>query len=300
MNNDVNILHHLGIISRDMEAAVLQYERLGFMFTQLTMPRISLQAGAEPEPIGAGNRCAIFKNNYLEMLGVVDPSRWASITREQRGPFDLDEPLQRYQGLHVLHLGADNLDLARSRLLRSGLHPSQIRPFQRLVDTPDGPRMMHARCLSFPPGSNPEALLQVAQHETPELVLQPRYMKHPNGATSITGVIVCVEDPDRVAEKYGLYSGRPVHRSGALRTIGLGQSRIIIVSPDHLDEILPGHAALAIPFLAGFIVSSDMENTRRALKERAIDFQVYGGRILVQAQDGCGSAVLFEADCTNE
>ncbi len=300
MNNDVNILHHLGIISRDMEAAVLRYERLGFMFTQLTMPRISLQAGKNPEPIGAGNRCAIFKNNYLEMLGVVDANRWASISREQRGPFDLDEPLQRYEGLHVLHLGADDLDLVRSRLQRNGLHPSEIRPFQRLVDTPDGPKMMHARSLSFPPGSNPEALLQIAQHETPELVLQPRYMEHPNGAISITEVIVCVESPDRVAEKYGLYSGRPIYRSGALQTIELGQSRIIIVSPDHLQEILPEHTAPVIPFLAGFTVSSDLEKAKGALKERAIDFQIYGGRILVHARDGYGAAVLFEHVNTNE
>jgi hypothetical protein len=300
MTNDVNILHHLGIISHDMEAAVLQYERLGFIFTPVTVPRIPLQAGANPEPIGVGNRCAIFRNNYLEMLGVVDANRWASITREQRGPFDLDQPLQRYEGLHVLHLGADDLEPVRSRLHRSGLHPSEIRPFQRLVDTPDGSRMMRARCLSFPPGSNPEALLQIAQHETPELVLQPRYMQHPNGAISITEVIVCVEDPDRVAEKYGLYSGRPVHRSGALRIVDLGQSRIVIVSPDHLQEILPEHAAPAIPFLAGFTLSSNLEKTKRALRERAIDFQIYGERILVRAQDGYGAAVFFEDVNTSE
>jgi hypothetical protein len=72
MHNDINVLHHLGIISRDMEAAVKQYERLGFVFTPLSVPRIPLHAGATPEPIGAGNRCAIFRNNYLEMLGVID------------------------------------------------------------------------------------------------------------------------------------------------------------------------------------------------------------------------------------
>jgi hypothetical protein len=204
MDKDINVLHHLGIISRNMEAAVQQYERLGFIFTPLSVPRIPLCMGAKPEPIGAGNRCAIFRKNYLEMLGVVDASLWASITREQRGPFDLDEPLQRYEGLHVLHLGADDLDLARRRLQESGLYPSDIWPFQRFVDTPDGPKMMRARTLSFPHGSNPEALLQIAQHETPELVLQPRYMQHPNGATSITEVIVCVQDPESVAEKYGL------------------------------------------------------------------------------------------------
>ncbi|MGC2658662.1 MAG: VOC family protein, partial [Bryobacteraceae bacterium] len=121
MNKDVNVLHHLGIISCDMDAAVSQYERLGFLFTPLTVPRIPLRAGADPEPIGAGNRCAIFRNNYLEILAVIDSSRWASITREQRGPFDLDEPLGRYEGLHVLHLGADDLDPVRRRLCESGL-----------------------------------------------------------------------------------------------------------------------------------------------------------------------------------
>ena len=294
MNNDINVLHHLGIISRDMEAAVKQYERLGFLFTPLTIPRIPIEPGGNPEPIGAGNRCAIFRNNYLEMLGVVDSNRWASITPEQRGPFDLDEPLQRYEGLHVLHLGTEDLNLVRSRLQKSGLHPSGIRPFQRLMDTPDGPKMMRARSLSFPHGSNPEALLQIAQHETPELVLQPRYMKHPNGAVSITGVIVCVQDPDRVAEKYGLYSGQPVHRSDTLRVIDLGKSRIIVVSPDHLREVLPEHTAPTIPFLAGFIVGSNLDITKRALKERGIDFLIHGRRILVSTSDGYGTAVLFE------
>lgn len=294
MNKGVNVLHHLGIVSSDMEAAVKQYERLGFLFTPLSVPRIPLHAGADPEPIGAGNRCAIFRNNYLEILGVIDSNRWASITRKQRGPFDLDEPLQRYEGLHVLHLGADDLDPVHRRLQESGLRPSDIRPFQRLVDTVEGPKMMRARALSFPPGSNPEALLQIAQHETPEIVLQPRYMQHPNGAHSITEVLVCVQDPESVAKKYGLYSGQPVSGSGALYFIELGQSRIIVVSPNHLPNLLPGHVAPTTPFLAGFTVSSDQETTKRVLKDRGVGFQNCCGRILVNARDGYGSAVLFE------
>jgi hypothetical protein len=300
VNNDINVLHHLGIISRNMEAAVKQYERLGFIFTPLTVPRIPLQPGGKPEPIGAGNRCAIFRNNYLEMLGVVDTARWASITPEQRGPFDLDEPLQRYEGLHVLHLGTTDLDSVYSRLQKSGLRPSEIRPFQRLVDSPDGPRMMRARSLSFPRGSSPEALLQIAQHETPELALQPRYMQHPNGAISITEVIVCVQGPESVARRYGLYSDRPVHKCEALHIIELELSRIVVLSPAHLQEMLPGHAVPIVPFLAGFTVSADVNITKQALKERAIDFQINGRRILVNAKDAYGAAVQFEDIHTND
>ncbi|HEY3937287.1 MAG TPA: VOC family protein [Bryobacteraceae bacterium] len=85
--NDVNVLHHVGIISRDMGAVIEQYQRLGFTFAPLTLPRIPLEAGAEPKPIGVGNRCAIFENNYLEILAVTDEARWGAVTREQRGPF---------------------------------------------------------------------------------------------------------------------------------------------------------------------------------------------------------------------
>jgi len=295
MKNDVNVLHHLGIISRNMEATVTQYERLGFVFAPLTIPRIPLQAGADPEPIGAGNRCAIFRNNYLEVLGIVDANRWSSITRQQRGPFDLDGPLQRYEGLHVLHLGTNDIHSVHDRLERSGLHPTEIRPFQRLVDTTDGPMMMKARSFSSPNGSNPEALLQVAQHETPELVLQPRYMNHPNGAVSITAVIVCVADPDAVAEKYGRYTNQSVERSGALRVVEFGCSRIIIVRPNELQAVLPGNVAPTIPFLAGFAVASNLDITERALREQEIDFRIHEGRILVNARDGYGAAVLFES-----
>lgn len=105
---------------------------------------------------------------------------------------------------------------------------------------------------------------------------------------------MCVQDPDSVAEKYGLYSGQPVYRSSGLYVIDLGLSQIIVVSPKHLADVLPGHTAPTIPFLAGFTVSSDLEITRRELKEREIDFQNCGDRILVNARDGYGAAVLFE------
>ena len=45
------------------------------------------------------------------------------------------------------------------------------------MDTPSGPQMMKAPAFSFPPPGNPEGRVQIAQHLTPELVLQPRFMR---------------------------------------------------------------------------------------------------------------------------
>src|ERR1700722_12017517 len=101
MSDHLDNFHHLGLISRDLDTAVRQYEKLGFAFTPSSEPRIPLTQGGAPESLGVANRCAIFRDNYLEMLGVVDAARWAAITPEQRGPYDIDRPLRRYAGMHV-------------------------------------------------------------------------------------------------------------------------------------------------------------------------------------------------------
>ena len=56
-------------------------------------------------------------------------------------------------------------------------HPEELSKFPE--------QMMKALAFSFPPQANPEGLIQIAQHLTPELVLQPRFMKHANGATNV-------------------------------------------------------------------------------------------------------------------
>jgi hypothetical protein len=54
---------------------------------------------------------------------------------------------------------------------------------------------MRARCLSLAQHDLP-SLSQIAQTLTPELVLQPRYQQHRNGARSIREVILCDPAPD--------------------------------------------------------------------------------------------------------
>jgi hypothetical protein len=109
--------------------------------------------------------------------------------------------------MHVMHFGTDDLAGLHDRLTAQGVTCTGIRPFERDVDTPSGPQMMKAQAFSFPPQANPEGLIQIAQHLTPELVLQPRHMHHPNGARLVTESIVCATDPEEYARKYALYTG---------------------------------------------------------------------------------------------
>jgi hypothetical protein len=295
MTGDIDVIHHPGLIVESIEDAVAQYEKLGFMFTPVSIHRIAVKADEEPVYFGVGNRNAIFERNFLEIVGVIDPQRWAQITKAQRGPFDIDERLRMYHGLHIMHFGADDIEVVLARFKRDGIASSDIARLQRAVDTPQGEKLMRALTIHFPSGANPEALMQVAQHLTPELALQPRYMQHSNGARLLTEVIVCSQAPKEFADKYTRYSGHAAEYKRGLHIVNLGYSRIVVVDLDTLDRMLPGYQPTVVPSLVGFTVAtSSLDTARSILRDAKIGAIESEGRLIIAPKDACGSAVIFE------
>ena len=137
----------------------------------------------------------------------------------------------------------------------------------------------------------------MAQHLTPELVLQPRFMKHANGARLVTESIVCACEPERYARKYSRYTN---HEYGSVEdhfTVDIGsRAHISVVTPEQVGELIPGAEAPAVPSLVGFTVAvANLDCARRLLEKNLVRFQEFQGRLVVSAADACGSAVLFEA-----
>ncbi len=192
-----------------------------------------------------------------------------------------------------MHFGTENLEEVRARLVSEGVNPSTIEPFQRTVEIPGGSAVMRARRLSFAPGDNPEALFQIVEHDTPELVLQPRYMAHPNGAQTLTEVILCVDDPKKAATRYASYAGHRAARLGDLFVIDLGEARLLIVDPSGLTSVLPGDIRRCCP-ISPHLRSRAISQTAAYLRQREIPSVNHGRRILVGAREAGGSAVIFE------
>jgi catechol 2,3-dioxygenase-like lactoylglutathione lyase family enzyme len=296
MTGDIDVIHHPGLIAQDIETAVAQYEKLGFIFTPLSIHRIALKPNEEPVYFGVGNRNAIFERNFLEIVGVTDAKRWSQITPAQRGPFDIDERLRLYQGLHIMHFGADDIEVVCARFKRQGIESSDVARLQRAVDTPEGERVMHALAIHFPRGANPEALIQVAQHVTPELALQPRYMQHRNGANSLTEVIVYSHEPKDLAAKYARYSGHAAESRRGMVVVNLGYSRVVVVDAEGLERMLPGYQPAAVPSLVGFTVATcNVATAQSVLREANIETTESEGRVIVAPKNACGSAVIFES-----
>lgn len=294
---NMNIIHHAGLITKNLHNVISKYELLGFNFTPLSLVKITIKLGEPPVYIGLGNRTAIFRKNYLEVVGMPDPDIWAGFPVEKRGMFNIDERLPLYAGLHIMHFGTDDIEAVREGYLAQGRAAPEIARLQRMVDTAEGERLMQAKVLAFPKDANPEGLIQVAQHVTPELVLQPRYMSHPNGAIGLSEVIVTSRTPDVVAAKYAGYSGHAVERIGSAHVVDLGLTRIIVVDAAGLDERVPGYAPHAPESLAGVAIEvADLAATRAYLGSVGIKAMEVGDRLIVAPKKACGSALIFEAE----
>ncbi|MFH1831734.1 MAG: VOC family protein [bacterium] len=296
MNKDINILHHVGLVTADMKTLVNCYEALGFVLTPVFMPKVVLKSGAKPEMLGVGTRCAIFQNNYLELTGIVDKNRWDKISKKQRGLYDIDVFTSRYDGLHGLYLGTEDIEAVRERLVRQYAACATIETSERMVNSPDGKQqLMSTKSIDLTEAHNAEISMHVTQNITPELVLQPRYMTHRNGVQSITEIIICTEEPEKHAQKYAQYTGHKFELAGNLYTIKLGDSKIIIIAPKFIHEIIPGCYPSPLFRIAGFTVSVlDLDVVRELLGRKKVPYVEHAGRIVVLPEHACGSAVIFE------
>jgi hypothetical protein len=141
--------------------------------------------------------------------------------------------------------------------------------------------------------------ISIAQHESPELLFQPRHQQHRNKATALTECIVCTDDPTERIALYERYTEHPGSQKGHFQILDLGNARVIVVAPEFLDEIIPGGVSYTPPFFAGFTVATtDLDAVRAVLAENTIPFHEHHGRLVVRPEDACGSAVLFEQEGT--
>lgn len=293
--NLVNILHHIGVINHSLTGLAERYEKMGFSLTPISTPKIALDPNTPPACLGISNRHAIFQNNYLELLGITDVGLWEKVPKNMLGPYNINVPLSRYEGLHVMHLGTNDIELVKDRLTEEKIPCSDIRQFQRNIRTSEGEKTMRARSIHFSSEFTPEGLVQIAQHDTPELVFQPQYMTHKNGALELTEIILCCENIEESATRYTQLSGHQAIRINRnCYMIDLGLSRIRIGTYKDIQNLIPDFNPSHLPYMAAFKVkTSNLDLTRAVLNSNIIPFIDQHSSIIVRCRDAGGCAVIF-------
>ena len=94
----------------------------------------------------------------------------------------------------------------------------------------------------------PEGRIQMLVHHTEDMVWQPRWLDHPNGAVGLTGLTIAVADLDEAAARFARFTGRAADASPFGRTIRLDRGRLDLVTADAFAALLPQCSIPSLPF----------------------------------------------------
>ena len=277
-------IDHPVIAVRDMEAARDVFRRLGFVVP----PR-----GSHVE-WGTGNWCIMFPKDYLELRGIVDP------TRPIMG---LDTVLEsKGEGLMGIAFATDDAAKSGTLLQRDGIGVRKLISLARNFEHPAGWTQPSFN-LCFPNEAEVADLTHVVlcEHETPELMRAPEFLAHPNGVTGVVKIVGVTGDLDRAEARQRRFLGDgAVQRSEDTLLLSLSErQQIRLVKPEAFRHIYHEDSLETPPeppHLKAITLSvSDLAKTAIILMKNSVPFRTIQNpnRLRVCANYACGTIVEF-------
>lgn len=278
-------IDHMRVGVRDLGVAHGVYTRLGF----------TLSPRGRHVGWGTENYTIVFGHDYLELLGIADPSQYIA---------ELDAFLAHGEGLFSIRLGTDDADGLTQWLRDGGFEVEAPRDHGRIIETDDGEEVLQFRLVPLPGVLTPQLALAAFQHLTLDLLRKPDLLSHPNGAKAISEVTVAVDELEGIAEGYRKVFGDEAV-SGELRRglirVDTGSADLLFLTRKtfprrHYDvEVdkdmpLPRIAALTLKV-------ADPNATALYLAGQNIGFEREpDGTVLVNGEDACGVLLEFVRD----
>lgn len=285
--NDIIGIDHVGVLTRELDKVADRYEALGFTLSPRSRHRLSIRPGEPPVPGNTANQCALFGRSYVELLGIVDetaPDPWGV----NKVP----------DGFRIFYPGSTDAAASERRLSASGVPTLGVRALEREVDTEDGPRLMKGFGLHLDPREAVEGFVGIAQQVTPEYLHQPRYLKHPNGATGVADVVIVTEDSGveaRVAS-YARVFGVRSRTGDAAHVFDLPEGRLTIVPKSAAAGLLADDPLPAPSYLAAVTIAvRDVGAARELVDGNGVPTRTTGSGFHVSSRDAYGMGIFFTA-----
>ena len=282
-------LDHVGVAVKSLDRGRDAFTRLGFTLAARSFHSGSRAAGSPVEPWGSGNHCAMFREGYLEIIGLTDASMYSSVK----------DMVSRYEGLHIVAIGCGNADAAYAEFQKAGAPVEAPRALER--DAAFGPGDRETRRAKFrnmyvDRQKFTEGRFIFLEHLTRDVLWQPHLMEHPNGALGIEAAYFVVADPEATARKFApIFSERIEHFPGGAK-LTLDRGTLWLAEESKWRERVPGSFVPPVPSPAGFgIRVQSIDATRRLLESNGV--KVHAGmnasQFWVAPEDACGAAIQF-------
>jgi catechol 2,3-dioxygenase-like lactoylglutathione lyase family enzyme len=275
-------IDHAVIMVKDLDKAAANYKRLGFTVS----PR-----GTHSAHMGSGNYTIMFDPDYMELLGVLNPTEHNAPARaylEQNG-----EGIER-----IAFTAVDSADGAEEIRAR-GYTPVGPTDFERPVTMPDGTvSAAKFRTFQWPTAEAPGGVrIFACQHKTRETVWIPELMRHANGARRLKQVLMVAPDPTKEASHLAKMIDRDIRNEadGAVAVPSGGdRADFVFLTKDQLAKRYPGVSLAGLPERggAGLVIAADVAAAEKALGASGVKS---AGGVVVPPAAGNGTLLAFVA-----
>ncbi|HEX5318910.1 MAG TPA: VOC family protein [Stellaceae bacterium] len=283
-------LDHIAHFVPTMEPAAAALESCGFRLTPFTAQ--TNREGGATVLSGTGNRCAMLRNGYVELLVATSDS---PLSRQ------LNERIADHVGLHLAAFGTADAAGEHARLAGAGFPTLPLVDMRRPV-TLGG--VTEDACFSIARvahGTMPEGRAQFLTHHTEHLVWRDDYLDHPNGAFALNALWIAADDPAEPAARFARFTGRPAQPRGEVMTIRLDRGAIHVATPALLGERMGIAPAGSLPcFVAATILVADLSRLedcldRSGIARRRVALPGGNEAVAVALPSSLGDTMLFRA-----
>jgi hypothetical protein len=281
-------LDHIAYFVPAIDEAAAALERCGFRLTPFTVQTNRVDGSAVPA--GTGNRCAMLRRGYLEMLTATGDTALAQQLRER---------IADHVGLHLAAFSTADAAAEHRRLAAAGFATLPLVDMRRPVATAAGSADARFTIARVAHGTMPEGRVQFLTHHTEPLVWRADDLDHPNGALALTGLWIATADPAEPAARFARFTGRSARQNRAVTTIALDRGALHIAAPAFLAERLGILPAGALPCFVAAAVAvhslTRLENhlTAAGLAYRPVRLEGDGDALAVTLPAALGDTLLF-------
>jgi hypothetical protein len=237
--------------------------------------------------MGSSNHLAIFKDNYLELLGYEADRQTSSRGLWQVAP-----------GLAGLVWKTADAHAVWQHLQQCGLEGEPPTAFSRPVTLPDGSTTEARFCITRIRGSALDyGFSFFCEQQTPEAVWQPAWQVHPNTVQALTAFVIAAPQPVQTLALYRqLFNCVPRMDAQGGYVLDSGTCRLRVISHDQAGRefALPpaGQNAPAKMVALCFQVAS-LNQLRQCLTQGDIQWQEQDNALLVTQQQAQWLAMRF-------
>lgn len=282
-------IDHLVIAVDDLSAARERFSRFGFLTTPLGR-----------QPWGTANHLVQFPRNFIELVGVIDPSELVPMGD---GHFSFSAHNDRFlrdgQGMSMLVLSTEDARADADEWRARGLHVYEPFHWSRKAILPDGSETTVAFTLTFVTNPlMPQIAFFSCQQHNPGAFWKPAYQAHENGARRICGATLVAEDPGQhgsfVADLVG--DAEAQVGSDGIR-VETANGTIRIQSPESFAARFPDAGSAGdtggATLMAASIAVEDLDRVAECLEKAGIACSAADGAVYLIPGRACGIVLEF-------